>query len=75
MDDQANTPVEKTDEELIHAVERKLQQLEVHLGAGTDSSARDLAASLHRRLNRCLERYNRDHAGDSPVALRSGGGK
>lgn len=66
---------EKTDEELIHAAEHKFSLLEAKIKALGDPELIDLAESTHRRLHRCLVRYNRDHAGENPVALRSGGDK
>lgn len=65
---------DRTDEELIHAVERKLGKLEQRLAEVGDQESIDLAASLHRRLKRTLDRYNTAYALE-PVALRSGGGK
>lgn len=63
-----------TDEELIHAVERKLGRVEQRAAEVGDTELVEMIASLHRRLARCLVRHNTVYA-TTPVVLRSGGGK
>lgn len=66
---------EKTDEELIHLAEDTLREIEEIAGQIGHPKLTTKVERLHRRLNRCLNRYNRDYAGDNQVSLRSGGAK
>lgn len=65
----------QTDQDLVHSAERKLKRLEDHLKGLGDQEAIEICASLHRRLKRCLDRFNSEHAGDNQLTLLSGGGK
>lgn len=67
---------EKTDVELIDEAHEALLDLEGDLRTLGNEDLVTKVEVLHRRLNRCLNRFKRDYGAQDDLAVaRSGGGK